>query len=164
MTKRTVALLICGAVAAAAPATLSFAQQPPAAAREARPSMTPEQMVERRAERLRATLQLRPDQEPALRAYLDALRPVAAPPRPTPAQPGQMATTPQRLDAMRARIAERQARFNRMAAATLRFYGQLSPAQQKAFDAARPGGGKFASRGHDDRGHGDRGGPGHRPR
>jgi hypothetical protein len=42
---------------------------------------------------------------------------------------------------MRAAMSERQAKFDQHAAAVKRFYAQLTPAQQKAFDAMRPMGG-----------------------
>ncbi|HTX51165.1 MAG TPA: Spy/CpxP family protein refolding chaperone, partial [Caulobacteraceae bacterium] len=51
----------------------------------------------------------------------------------------QALTTPERLDKMAARMDERRARFNRVAAATKQFYAQLTPAQQKAFDSLRLG-------------------------
>ena len=43
-------------------------------------------------------------------------------------------TTPQRLDEMAARMADRQARFQKVAAATKTFYAALSPEQRKVFD------------------------------
>jgi hypothetical protein len=57
--------------------------------------------------------------------------------------------TPQRLDRMQARMNERQAAFARRSDAVKRFYAQLTPAQQRAFDALHDGPG------------GLRGGPGH---
>jgi len=97
----------------------------------------PAQMAERHTERLRAILQLRPDQEPALRSLMDALRPDPAEMQRRQAERQERAqlTTPQRLDRMQARLAERQTRFGRKADAIKRFYAQLSPAQQRAFDA-----------------------------
>jgi len=44
-------------------------------------------------------------------------------------------TTPQRLDRMSAKMAERQAEFQRHAEAVRAFYAVLSPDQQRAFDA-----------------------------
>lgn len=146
-------------------ATASAAQTPPPAAasqpREGRGEWRrpdPEAMAARRAEHLRAALQLRPDQEPALKAFLE--RPAAAQ-RPARADREAMAnmTTPQRLDAQRARMTERLARFDQRIAATKRFYAQLNPAQQKAFDAMAPRGmGKGGHRGmggHGPMGRGD---------
>ena len=142
----------------------SLAQQPPPAAAPGQPRdgrgewrrPDPEAMAARRADHLRAALQLRPDQEPALNAFLAASQPAA---RPTPGDRGAMAgmTTPQRLDAQRARMTERLARFDQRAAATKKFYAQLSPAQQKAFDTLAPRGpGKGMGGRHG--GHGPQGG------
>lgn len=129
-------ILLSGVVAGT-----SMAQQPPPPRQGAGPEgqrewrrPDPAAMAARRADHLRAALQLRPDQEPALKAYLDASKP---PERAGPGDRQAMGgmTTPQRLDAARARMTERLARFDQRAAATKRFYAQLNPAQQKAFDA-----------------------------
>jgi hypothetical protein len=101
----------------------------------------PAQMAERHAEHLRAILQLRPDQEPALRALIAALQPDPAKmehwrkDRDEKGEGEAKAPLPERLDRMQARMAERQAAFGRKAEALKRFYAQLSPAQQRAFDA-----------------------------
>lgn len=124
-------------------ASASMAQQPPPPAKQGggpegrRPD--PAAMAARRAEHLRAALQLRPDQEPALKAFLDASKRDERPDRMNREQLSAM-TTPQRLDAARARMTERLARFDQRAAATKRFYAQLTPTQQKAFDALQPRG------------------------
>jgi hypothetical protein len=120
---------------------------------------------ERMAQRLRDILQLRPDQEPALKAFLQAARPPMddrpgfmdddAPPKPL--------TTPERLDLEAKRMAEHQAAFQKRAAAVRAFYTALTPSQQKAFDALGPGmggprgmggpghhGGRFMDRGGPD--------------
>lgn len=148
-----------GVILATATAGTSLAQAAPQAPRPGverdwRPD--PAAMAERRAERLRAVLQLRPDQEAALKTYLEAgKRPEGARQRGERARLAEM-TTPQRLDAARTRMTERMARFDQRAAATKRFYAQLSPAQQKAFDAMGPRGGmKGGHRGM--RGHGPMG-------
>lgn len=139
-------LLLTGAMAGT-----GLAQTPPPAAPQAGPAglggpremrrPDPAAMAARRAEHLRAALQLRPDQEPALKAYLDAARPAARPGNRPDRQQLAAMTTPQRLDAARARMTERLARFDQKAAATKRFYAQLTPAQQKAFDTLQPRGG-----------------------
>ncbi len=99
-----------------------------------------------RAQHLRDVLQLRPDQEGALKAYLDGGRPLASkemirndgpegregPPEKAPL------TTPERLDRQAARLAEMTAAFQKRAAVTKAFYAALSPSQQKAFDALGP--------------------------
>ena len=95
-----------------------------------------------RAEHMKALLQLRPDQEPALRAFIDAARPSGdRMGRRGEREDFRALSTPERLDRARARMVERMAAFDRRAAATKRFYAQLSPSQQKAFDAIGPRGG-----------------------
>ena len=142
-------LALAGALALSA-AGASFAQPAPppgpgpdgAAGRHwQRPD--PAKMAEEHAQRLRAVLQLRPDQEPALKALIAAMQPDPAKMEQRRAEREAMRnlTTPQRLDRMQARMAERQQQFGRRAEAIKRFYAQLSPAQQKAFDALRPPGG-----------------------
>jgi len=81
-------------------------------------------------------LQLRPDQEPALKAFLEATR------RDGDHRDHMVKferdgerTTLQRLDDMQARMAEQQAEMNRRIAAIKTFYGQLDVRQKKAFDA-----------------------------
>jgi hypothetical protein len=162
---RLAPLALGGVLLAGGLAGASLAQQPPQAGQPAGPRegrrMDPEAMAAKHAERLRAVLQLRPEQEPALKAYLGARKPPAgmADRRGDRQQMATM-TTPQRLDAQRARLTERVARFDQRAAATKTFYAQLSPAQQKAFDAMGPRGGgmKGGHRGMGGRGHGGHGG------
>ena len=159
-------LALAGSLAALAPAA-SIAQSAPLAAEsgrghaQMRQAMTPEQRIERRAERLRTQLQLQPGQEAALRAYAAALTPSAEQRTERQRMRGQMAqmTTPQRLDARKARMAERMAMFDRRAEATKRFYGQLTPTQQKAFDAMGQRGGDrgMPGRGGGHGGHGRHG-------
>lgn len=153
-------LAVAGAIALSA-AGASFAQpapQPGPGPAEGRGWQRPDpaQMAERRAERLRAVLQLRPDQEPALRALMAASQPDRAKWERRRQERAQMRnlTTPQRLDRMQARMSERQAAFAKRAEAIRRFYAQLSPAQQKAFDALHEGRGGFDGRRHGGRGHG----------
>ncbi|WP_296598841.1 Spy/CpxP family protein refolding chaperone [Phenylobacterium sp.] len=89
-----------------------------------------------RPDQLSDILQLRPDQEPALKAFLGATR------RDGPQRDHMVKferdgdrTTLQRLDDMQARMAEQQADTNRRIAAIRTFYGQLDAKQRKAFDA-----------------------------
>jgi hypothetical protein len=148
-------------------ASASFAQPmqaPTARAGDAQAWRRPDpaQRAERHAERLRAILQLRPDQEPALRAFIAAVQP-------TPeelqrreaarAQRGEASnlTTPQRLERRQARLAERQAAFARRSDAVKRFYAQLTPTQQKAFDALPMPHGGMRGRGGFGRGRGGQG-------
>ncbi|HEY8615286.1 Spy/CpxP family protein refolding chaperone [Phenylobacterium sp.] len=86
-----------------------------------------------RAEHLRNILQLRPNQEAALTAYVDAMKPKhdqlirfdAA---------DEKKSTPERLAEMETRIAEREAAGRARIDATRRFYAQLDERQKKAFD------------------------------
>ena len=95
---------------------------------------------EAHARHLRDILQLTPAQEPALKAFLEAAKSAMRAERRDQAAPGAAPlTTPQRLDRQLARMAERQDAFARRAAATKAFYAQLTPSQQKAFDALHQG-------------------------
>lgn len=96
---------------------------------------------EMHAQHLRDVLQLRPEQEGALKTFLAAMAPPArdAAARKPMDRPK---TTPERLTMMEKMMAEHQAMFKTHSAAIRAFYGQLSPAQQKAFDALHMGMGR----------------------
>ncbi|WP_293678522.1 Spy/CpxP family protein refolding chaperone [uncultured Phenylobacterium sp.] len=94
----------------------------------------------RREETVSRLLQLRPEQRPALKAFLEA----------TPPHHGRGhgrdhmvrfahhaddRTTLQRLDDMQARAAEHKSEMDRKVAAIKTFYGQLDAKQKQAFDA-----------------------------
>jgi hypothetical protein len=106
--------------------------------------MDPAQRFERmqadRAQRMAALkqkLQLTPAQEGPWTSFAAAHQPpdrAARQARPDPAELAKL-TTPQRLDRMQARQAERAAMFAKRADATRSFYAALSPEQQKTFDA-----------------------------
>jgi hypothetical protein len=119
---------------------------------------------QQREQRLHDLLQIRPDQEGALRAYLAAVEPQRKPgDRGRDGRPdqGKPMTTPERLDRMAARMAERQQRFQATAAATRTFYAALNADQRKAFDAMPPMmGGEGRGFGHGGFGHGHFGGRG----
>lgn len=97
----------------------------------------PAAMADKHAQRLRDILQLRSDQEPALRALVDSMRPSEGmAPGDHHGPDGDAAmTTPQRLDHMLAEMDAHRAMMVRHIDAVKRFYAQLTPAQQKAFDA-----------------------------
>lgn len=96
---------------------------------------------EKHAQHMRDVLQLRPDQEGALKAFLAAMAPPAPPPEgAAPPHPMDMPkTTPERLAMAEKMMAEHQAMFKKRNDAIRAFYGQLSPPQQKAFDALHEG-------------------------
>jgi hypothetical protein len=90
-----------------------------------------------RAARLRDVLQLRPNQDAALQAFVgaqDSARQSIA---------GAMAgpwpqTTPERLTRMQQMMSQHQTAMSAYMDATRRFYDQLDPAQKRAFDAMGP--------------------------
>lgn len=117
-----------------------------------------ERMQERRTKHLaelRTKLKLNASQEGAWSTFAAATQPPARPAqRPDRAAARaefEKLTTPQRLERMQARQAERSARFAQRAEATKTFYAVLTPEQQKTFDA------ESMRRGH----HGDHGHRGH---
>jgi hypothetical protein len=150
-------LLCAGLLAASFASTGAFAQAPatpaPPAA-DAQPGARPsahrppsdaertqrfEQMQQRHAQHLSSlkdALKLSPAQESAWSTF------AAAQQLPSPADHPRMdraelakLTTPQRLDLMQQRQAERSAMFTKRADATRTFYAALTPEQQKTFDA-----------------------------
>jgi len=127
-----VAPLACGG--------LAFAEEgppPPPAGWHDHPGMDPA----KRAEHIEEILQLRPDQQPALQAFLAAVHPEGEMKDQPPGQgggPEEGLTAPQRMDRMVARLDAARARLAQVDDATKRFYAQLTPSQQKAFDDLMP--------------------------
>lgn len=123
------------------------------------PGMDPAKRIERMTAHLRDVLQLTPAQEPALQAFVAAMKPPEGAMEKMRGEREKMAglTTPQRLDAMQAHRAEREAAMDKRIQAIRTFYAQLNPAQKKAFDALPPPG----MGGHHGPGMGPKG-PGHR--
>ncbi|CAN5403943.1 hypothetical protein BH10PSE4_BH10PSE4_44590 [soil metagenome] len=98
---------------------------------------------EAHAQHLRDVLQLRADQDGALKAYLATTAPKDrddedGPGPRSPDGPPKRLTTPERLDRETQFLARAKARID----ATRGFYAALSPSQQKAFDALGPMGGE----------------------
>jgi Spy/CpxP family protein refolding chaperone len=99
-------------------------------------------MMEKREAELKALLKLTPAQEGAWKTFVDSHKPVAPmadKQRPDPAEMAKL-TTPQRLDKMKALREEhskaRTAVMDKHIDATKAFYAQLTPEQQKVFDAS----------------------------
>src|ERR1700761_915860 len=97
------------------------------------------EMKQRREQRLHDLLQIKADQEPAFHTFLTSLEQL----RPQHG-PGQdkghdgrdqhmPLTTPERLDRMAQRQAERQQRMQKAAAVIKTFYAALTPEQRKVF-------------------------------
>ena len=139
--------LVGGATAASAQPAPSAPRSAPAARGDMQARMEAER--QQRLSSLHTVLRLRPNQEGAWQAFvrdttmdraewgdprqqMDAMRTM---------------TTPQRLDMMVQHMDQHAAAFRKRADATKAFYAQLSPEQQKSFDAAEELG---------DRGHGGR--------
>lgn len=105
-----------------------------------------QRMTERRAQRvqdLSTVLRLRPDQRPALDAFLasQAARPDGR--NRADRSDRRNLTTPQRLDEQARRMQERQTEITRRTQALRTFYAALSTDQQQVFDAlARLRGGR----------------------
>jgi Spy/CpxP family protein refolding chaperone len=149
-------LLLTGLLAATLASASVFAQAPaapaagaPAAAqpaakghhhgREGRAASRFEQMQQRHARHLAALkdkLQITPAQEGAWNTFAEAQKPPAAPAgaRMDRAEFAKL-TTPQRLDLMEKRKAERGAVMAKRTEAVRVFYAALTPEQQKTFDA-----------------------------
>lgn len=149
------------APSAAAP-TAAVAQADNAAAPKAQhkrmdPVQRMERMKEHRAKRLAALkekLKLTSAQEGAWSTYTSATQPPAGPrPHMDRAEFAKL-TTPERLERMQARQAERSAMFAKRAEATKTFYAALTPEQQKTFDTETAHFGHRSHRGHDGGNHG----------
>ena len=160
---------------AQAPAAPSTSSTPPAAVAQADgaagnkaqhnkrmdPAERMQRMQEHRAKRLAALkekLKLTAAQESAWSTFASASQPPAGarPPRMDRAEFAKL-TTPERLERMQARQAERSAMFAKRAEATKTFYAALTPEQKKTFDAETVHVGMHGHRGH----HGHGGPDGH---
>jgi hypothetical protein len=95
------------------------------------------------SDRLRQALTLRPDQEGDLQAFIAAMQPKPGEIEGLRAEVAREASlpTPQRLDAVTARLDRMRAEVMDRIAATRAFYARLTPDQQRAFDRLPPGGG-----------------------
>ncbi len=102
-----------------------------------------ERMQQRMAERqtqLKASLQITPAQEAAWSDFVARTAPQPFKARDARREGGSQLTTPERLDQMQARQAERNAAMAQRIDATRSFYAALTPEQQKVFDTQRHGG------------------------
>lgn len=104
-----------------------------------------ENMQARRAahhEALKTKLQLTPEQEPAWLAFTARMEAGHGVQRPAARERvnWSMLSTPERLDKMQERMAERQTAMNQRFDAIRSFYATLNPEQQKVFDSHHMGG------------------------
>jgi protein CpxP len=93
------------------------------------------------AQHLRDALQLRADQEPALKAFLDSQGPMTMEMEMRHGADAAPMTAPLRAQHHADMAARMAAGAQKKADATKAFYAALSPSQQKAFDAMAPMGG-----------------------
>jgi hypothetical protein len=146
MTNLMKTLSISLLAAAALGLSVAHAQEPPRggapgdfAARRAEMQQHREAMQRQHAADLRTILRLRPDQEGALQAFLAASHPRMGGPggmRHQRRDPGAAPeTTPQRLDDMARRQAERGQMMEQRRQAVAAFYNALAPDQRAVFDA-----------------------------
>jgi periplasmic protein CpxP/Spy len=100
------------------------------------PKLTKAQRVEQEVARLRTALMLQPSQDAALRSYIAEVDEPSGYNKARRDRKAAMATmpTPQRLEQQRILRAESLVQFDREAAATKKFYAQLTPVQKMAFD------------------------------
>lgn len=120
--------------------------QGPMALEPAQRAERQQQMQQRHAQRhaarldqLKAELKLTPAQETAWLAFAARTEPAARPAATRNAQDLSQMTTPQRLEALQAQHAQRGAELAQRIETTKSFYAQLSPEQQKTFDAQSRG-------------------------
>lgn len=169
----TGAIAVAQSPAPVAPAAGDSTTQQRAAPGERRGARDPAQMQQRMAERhaqrmadLKAQLKITPAQEGAWNQFAAASQPPAMGPGPRMDRAEfDKLTTPQRIDLMEKRMAERQAQMKQRGDAVKTFYAQLTPEQQKTFDSRAlrggPGEGRRGGWGHGG-GWGGWGGPGGR--
>lgn len=147
MNRRLILAPIAAAAVAAALAAAANAQpadrapggHPPGMPDMAQMKVMHEQMMKQHMEDLKTILRLRPDQEPALAAFMAGHEPrrmeFHGPPNGPGDGPPKAETTPERLEHMAKRDAEEAAEHAKHREALARFYAALSPEQQKVFDA-----------------------------
>ncbi|MDR1967979.1 MAG: Spy/CpxP family protein refolding chaperone [Burkholderiaceae bacterium] len=129
----------------AATGTLALAQSGPAPAasapaakqhRHTNPAVMQQRMAarhEKHMTNLKTLLKLTSEQETAWTNFTAAMQPPGPQARENRAEAEQL-TTPERIDLMQNRAAERQARMQQRGDAVKAFYAQLTPEQQKTFD------------------------------
>ena len=163
-TAQTPAAPVAPAATTAPAAGETNAQRPRGERGPRDPAERQKRMAERRATHqaeLKAALKLTPAQEGAWTQFTTVMQPPARGERPRmDREELTKLTTPQRIDLMEKRSAERQAHMKQRGDAVKAFYAQLNPEQQKVFDerGMRYGKGEGYRGGH----HGQQRGPGAR--
>ena len=154
--------------APAAPATSQQAQEgAKEGQRDAKRAERMARMQKRMAEHqaaLKTELKITAEQEPAWNAFVARTQPEARPARQGPREDWSKLTTPQRLDKMAAKKAERDARMAQRHDAIKSFYAALNAEQQKVFDAKQMHGYQRAGMKGHGKGHHNQHGGGHHHR
>ena len=122
---------------AQAPAATSAMAEPAARTAPAhgpRDHAAHEKRMAEKAQKFQAALQLTDAQQAGWNSYREAIKPAPHGKRMDRESFAKL-TTPQRIDHMQQKRAERNAQADRRAEATKAFYATLTPAQQKTFDA-----------------------------
>jgi hypothetical protein len=134
MLNRSLPLVLALAAAVAAPLGAQAQPAPSGdhADRRAEMQARHEQRRQQEAHDLAIVLRLKPAQQTALNAMLDAAHPPRRERKPEVAEP---MTTPEKLDAAAARQAEFAAMSKRRSDAVRAFYATLDPSQREVFDA-----------------------------
>jgi len=91
--------------------------------------------MEQHQKQLKQALKLTPAQEPAWQQFADTMKPQGPKGPMMNRDEWQKLTTPQRLEQMQAHKAEHDALMKSHIEAIQKFYGGLTPEQQKTFDA-----------------------------
>ena len=164
-----IGLSLCGAAAGYAQDNAGSPPQPgPGQHKHWDPAAMKAHMEARRAEHvkfLHDALTIRPDQEAAFQAFVGSMghhgdhkggqergmhhgMGAGGDQAQGAADARESLTTPQRLDRMQKRMADRQARFQQHADTVKAFYAALSPEQQHTFDALMKMHGQQAGMGH----------------
>lgn len=144
---------------AQAPASTGPAVEPAARtapAHQPRDRAAHEKRMAEKAQKFQAALQLTEAQQADWNRYREAIKPVR-PAKHLDRESLAKLTTPQRIDHMQQRRAERNAQADRRAEATKAFYATLNPAQQKTFDAQTLRHGHHGKRHGHGHGHGPHG-------
>ena len=124
-------LLVATGFAISAPAALARPAEPPCMSADGASMM---QRHDQHRQRLHDALKLTPEQEPAWQKFQAAHQPIGPSERPDRTALDKM-TAPERADAMLAFAKKHQERMEQHVAALKAFYNQLTPEQQKVFDA-----------------------------
>jgi len=133
------ALIACGGLAAFAADSAAPAASAPSAQEAQHPGFRQHKhdwqaMFDHHMAKFKVQLQLGPQQEAAWNQFIAAMRPPAERPAAPVIPAMEKMTTPERIDALKALRARRDAEMEQRATATKTFYASLNEPQRKVFD------------------------------